>query len=159
MAVSSTCYTIRGYYRAQEYNRTAFTADGFYRTGDIVRQVPSGHLVVEGRAKEQINRGGEKVSAEEVENHLLAHPGVHDVAVVGVPDDFLGERICAFTITRGDPRPGAADLRAFLRARGLATYKIPDCFTFVASFPQTAVGKTSRAQLRARLGATFTPRT
>ena len=65
-------YTIRGYYRAEEHNATAFTPDGFYRTGDLVRRTPTGHLVVEGRAKDQINRGGEKVSAEEVENHILA---------------------------------------------------------------------------------------
>ncbi|HSC81003.1 MAG TPA: AMP-binding protein, partial [Chitinolyticbacter sp.] len=83
-------YTIRGYYRAPEHNARAFTTDGYYRTGDIARQLPGGHLVVEGRAKDQINRGGEKVAAEEVENHLLAHPQVADVALVAMPDAYLG---------------------------------------------------------------------
>ena len=85
-------YTIRGYYKAEQHNACAFNADGFYRTGDLVSQLPSGHLVVEGRAKDQINRGGEKVAADEVENHLLAHPNVHDLALVAMPDAYLGER-------------------------------------------------------------------
>nr|MDH3161895.1 AMP-binding protein [Bacillus licheniformis] len=93
-------YTIRGYYKAEEHNAKAFTEDGFYRTGDLVKVNSSGYLIVEGRAKDQINRGGEKVAAEEVENHLLAHPGVLDAAVVSMPDQFLGERACAYIIPR-----------------------------------------------------------
>ncbi|WP_084734592.1 (2,3-dihydroxybenzoyl)adenylate synthase [Actinophytocola xinjiangensis] len=143
-------YTIRGYYRAEEHNRDAFTGDGFYRTGDLVRRLPSGHLVVEGRVKDQINRGGEKVAAEEVENHLLAHPAVHDAAVVAVPDPHLGERTCAFVIPRADP-PTAAELRRFLRTRGLAAFKIPDRVELVETFPYTGVGKTSRKDLRRAL--------
>ncbi|MEV4114809.1 AMP-binding protein [Nonomuraea sp. NPDC049695] len=142
-------YTIRGYWRADEHNRTAFTDDGFYRTGDIVRRTPSGHLIVEGRAKDQINRGGEKIAGEEVENHLLAHPAVHDASVVAVPDPYLGERACAYLICRGEP-PTRAELRAFLRERGIAAFKIPDRFEFVDAFPQTAVGKVSKRHLRER---------
>lgn len=140
-------YTIRGYYRADEHNRVAFTEDGFYRTGDLVRLLPSGHLVIEGRVKDQINRGGEKVAAEEVENHLLAHPGVHDAAVVAMPDVHLGERTCAFVIPRDDP-PTPAGLRRFLRERGLAAFKIPDRVELVERFPHTGVGKTSKRDLR-----------
>ncbi|MFI6291366.1 (2,3-dihydroxybenzoyl)adenylate synthase [Nonomuraea sp. NPDC050790] len=142
-------YTIRGYWRAQEHNRRAFTPDGFYRTGDLVRLTPTGHLVVEGRAKDQINRGGEKIVAEEVENHLLAHPAVHDVSVVGLPDPYLGERACAYVICAGTPPP-KAELRAFLRERGIATFKIPDLFEYVDAFPNTAVGKVSKRHLRER---------
>ncbi|AHH98167.1 (2,3-dihydroxybenzoyl)adenylate synthase [Kutzneria albida] len=141
-------YTIRGYYRAEEHNALAFTEDGFYRTGDVVRRLGSGHLVVEGRVKDQINRGGEKVAPEEVENHLLAHESVHDAAVVAVPDTYLGERTCAFVIPSGQDAPTAAQLRAFLRERGLAGYKIPDRIEVVESFPHTGVGKTSRRDLR-----------
>ncbi|MEO5878103.1 MAG: AMP-binding protein, partial [Streptosporangiaceae bacterium] len=143
-------YTIRGYYRAEEHNAVAFTPDGFYRTGDIVRRTPSGHLMVEGREKDQINRGGEKIAAEEVENHLLAHPGVRDAAVVASPDQYLGERSCAFVVARSQP-PTAAELRAFLRGRGLATYKIPDRLEIVEEFPATGVGKTSKRDLRRAL--------
>ncbi|KAF1678246.1 (2,3-dihydroxybenzoyl)adenylate synthase [Bacillus sp. SKDU12] len=140
-------YTIRGYYKADEHNTTSFTEDGFYRTGDIVRLTSDGYIVVEGRAKDQINRGGEKVAAEEVENHLLAHPAVHDAAMVSMPDQFLGERSCVFIIPR-DEAPKAAELKAFLRERGLAAYKIPDRIEFVDSFPRTGVGKVSKKALR-----------
>ncbi|GMX67304.1 (2,3-dihydroxybenzoyl)adenylate synthase [Paenibacillus elgii] len=140
-------YTIRGYYKAEEHNARAFTADGFYRTGDMARLTPEGYLVVEGRAKDQINRGGDKVAAEEVENHLLAHPGVHDAAVVSMPDAYLGERSCAFIVPY-PPAPTPAELKAFLRERGLAAYKIPDRVEFMDSFPRTGVGKISKKALR-----------
>ncbi|MFP2901515.1 (2,3-dihydroxybenzoyl)adenylate synthase [Corallococcus sp. 4LFB] len=140
-------YTIRGYYKAEAHNAKAFTPDGFYRTGDLVRLTPEGDLVVEGRAKDQINRGGDKVAAEEVENHLLAHPSVSDAAVVAIPDRFLGERTCAVVIPRGEA-PAPAALNAFLRQRGLASFKIPDRIEFVAAFPQTGVGKVSKKALR-----------
>ncbi|MEO6529907.1 MAG: AMP-binding protein [Specibacter sp.] len=149
-------YTIRGYYKAPEHNSTAFTDDGFYRTGDIARQLPSGHLIVEGRSKDQINRGGEKISAEEVEDHLLAHPNVFDAAMVAVPDRFLGEISCAVIVPDGAP-PTRADIHAFIRGRGLAAHKIPDRVHIVAAFPVTGVGKNSRAELRRTLKEQFSP--
>ncbi|MCY1045090.1 (2,3-dihydroxybenzoyl)adenylate synthase [Corallococcus sp. bb12-1] len=149
-------YTIRGYYNAETHNARAFTTDGFYRTGDLVRLTPEGYLVVEGRAKDQINRGGDKVAAEEVENHLLAHPSVSDAAVVAIPDKFLGERTCAVVIPRGEA-PTASVLNAFLRQRGLAAFKIPDRIEFVAAFPQTGVGKVSKKALRDSLRQSLNP--
>ncbi|KXG09498.1 2,3-dihydroxybenzoate-AMP ligase [Anoxybacillus sp. P3H1B] len=143
-------YTIRGYYKAEEHNAKAFTSDGFYRTGDLVRMTPSGYLVVEGRVKDQINRGGEKIAAEEMENHLLAHPAVRDAAIVSMPDEFLGERSCAFIIPR-DASLKATELRAFLRERGVAAFKIPDRIEFVDSFPKTPVGKINKRELRKRI--------
>lgn len=151
-------YTIQGYYKAEEHNARSFTSDGFYRTGDLARLTPDGYLIVEGRAKDQINRGGDKVAAEEVENHLLAHPGVFDAALVSMPDEYLGERSCAFIIAQSgmagnaaDTLPSAMELKAFLRERGLAAYKIPDRIEFVDSFPQTGVGKVSKKALRERI--------
>ncbi|MFI6479112.1 (2,3-dihydroxybenzoyl)adenylate synthase [Nonomuraea sp. NPDC050663] len=143
-------YTIRGYYR--DADPSAFTDDGHYRTGDLVRRTPTGHLVVEGRAKDLINRGGEKVSPEEVEACLLAHPAVLDAAVVSLPDPYLGERSCAFVLPGGTP-PTAAEIRAFVRDQGLAAYKVPDRVEFVTAFPTTGVGKTSKKELRAALRA------
>ncbi|MFF5246512.1 (2,3-dihydroxybenzoyl)adenylate synthase [Streptosporangium sp. NPDC000095] len=143
-------YTLRGYYRAPEHNARSFTADGFYRTGDLVRVLPSGHLVVEGRDKDQINRGGDKISAEELENHLLAHPAVHDVAVVGIPDPVMGERTCAFLIVR-DQAPTLREIKRFLRERGVAGYKWPDRVEPVEVFPRTPVGKISKKELAASL--------
>ncbi|WP_289355931.1 (2,3-dihydroxybenzoyl)adenylate synthase [Paenibacillus sp. S-12] len=145
-------YTIRGYYKAEQHNARSFTSDGFYRTGDMARMTPAGYLVIEGRAKDQINRGGDKVAAEEIENHLLAHPGVHDAAVVSMPDEFLGERTCAFVI-RYEAAITGSELKAFLRDRGLASYKIPDRVEFVESFPQTGVGKVSKKMLRELIAA------
>ncbi|NUT48701.1 MAG: AMP-binding protein [Saccharothrix sp.] len=146
-------YTIRGYYRAAEHNATAFTPDGFYRTGDLVRRAASGHLEVVGRAKEQINRGGEKVAAEEVENHLMAHPDVLDAAVVAVPDAYLGERTCAYVVPVAGATPTGAQLRRFVRDRGVAAFKVPDLVEVVEAFPVTGVGKTSKRELRAALAA------
>jgi 2,3-dihydroxybenzoate-AMP ligase len=147
-------YTIRGYYRAESHNAVTFTADGFYRTGDLVRRDPSGNLEVVGRAKEQINRGGEKVAAEEVEDHLMAHPGVLDAAVVAVPDQYLGERSCAYVVpVAGATPPTAAELRRFVRDRGVAAFKVPDLVKIVDEFPVTGVGKTSKRELRAALSA------
>ncbi|MEU5878796.1 AMP-binding protein [Spirillospora sp. NPDC047279] len=146
-------YTIRGYYRAAAHNATAFTEDGFYRTGDLVRRDASGHLEVVGRAKEQINRGGEKVAAEEVENHLMAHPAVLDAAVVAVPDEYLGERTCAYVVPTAGASPTGPELRRFVRERGVASFKVPDLVRVVEEFPATGVGKTSKRDLRAALAA------
>ncbi|MGF9978047.1 (2,3-dihydroxybenzoyl)adenylate synthase [Viridibacillus arvi] len=140
-------YTIRGYYKAEEHNAKAFTLDGFYRTGDLVSMTSTGYIVVEGRDKDQINRGGEKIAAEEVENHLLAHDAVHDVAIVSMSDDYLGERSCAFVIPR-QMAPTAKELKQFLKERGLATFKIPDRIEFTNSFPKTPLGKVSKKALR-----------
>ncbi|MFJ6695104.1 (2,3-dihydroxybenzoyl)adenylate synthase [Streptomyces sp. NPDC091272] len=142
-------YTIRGYWRAPEHNARSFTADGFYRTGDIVRRTPSGHLVVEGRAKDQINRGGEKIAPEEIENIILGHPSVHDVSLVAVPDDYLGERTLAYVILRAGAEPlKSLAIKKFVREKGLAAYKIPDLVEFVTAFPQTGIGKISKKDQR-----------
>lgn len=147
-------YTIRSYHNDDAANARAFTQDGYYRTGDIVSRNGEGYLVVRGRAGDHINRAGEKVSAEEIEDHLLAHPGVFDAAVVSIPDPYLGERSCAFVIPKG-ARPGAAALKAFVRGRGLAEFKVPDQIIFVDAFQTTAVGKVSRKVLRQQLRAHF----
>lgn len=153
-------YTIRAYHNDDAANARAFTADGFYRTGDMVLRKPGGYLVVQGRAHDHINRAGEKISAEEVEDHLLAHPQVFDVAVVSIPDEFLGERICAFVIPHGShgERPRPPEIKAWMRGRGVAAFKIPDQIVFVDAFDTTAVGKTSRKELRARLRANYLAR-
>ncbi|GGW20677.1 2,3-dihydroxybenzoate-AMP ligase [Streptomyces capoamus] len=147
-------YTIRGYYRAPEHNARAFTPDGFFRTGDLVRLTEEGNVVVSGRVKDIIHRGGDKVSAEEVESHLLTHPAVRDVAVVGLPDERLGERVCAFVVPSSPDgeQPRLARLKAYLTERGLAAFKLPDRLELVDAFPKTPVGKVDKKALRARDG-------
>jgi 2,3-dihydroxybenzoate-AMP ligase len=141
-------YTIRGYYQAPEHNAEAFTPDGFYRTGDIVRLHPSGNFMVEGRRKDMINRGGEKISAEEVENLILAHPSVKNAAVVAMPDPVLGERACAYVMLRAGAQLDFRMLGAFLEARRIARYKLPERLEVVDQLPLTAVGKISKKDLR-----------
>ncbi|WP_054816676.1 (2,3-dihydroxybenzoyl)adenylate synthase [Nocardia arizonensis] len=141
-------YTIRGYYRAPEHNARAFTADGYYRSGDLVRRLPSGHLVVSGRIKDVVNRGGENVSCDELEEHLLAHPAIRHAAAVGLPDPALGEKVCAVLVVDGE-MPSLAAIRTFLAGRGLATYKLPDLLRQADRLPVTAVGKIDKKALRA----------
>ncbi|MFJ6215171.1 (2,3-dihydroxybenzoyl)adenylate synthase [Streptomyces sp. NPDC092296] len=143
-------YTLRGYYRAEEYNRTAFTPDGYYRTGDVVRRLPTGHLVVVGRIKDQINRGGEKIAAVEVEEQLLTHPAITAAALVGVPDERRGERTVAFVVCAG-AAPGVREVAAHLKGRGLAGYKAPDEIVQVPGLPLTAVGKVDKTALAQEL--------
>jgi 2,3-dihydroxybenzoate-AMP ligase len=145
-------YTIRAYHNNPQANARSFTEDGYYRTGDIVQRTPQGYLVVQGRANDHINRAGEKISAEEIEDHLLAHPNVFDAAVVSVPDEYLGERSCAFIIPKGD-KPKSAAIKQWIRTRGLADFKVPDQVVFVDRFSETAAGKISRKELRAALRA------
>jgi 2,3-dihydroxybenzoate-AMP ligase len=144
-------YTPRGYYRAEEQNLRAFTADGWYRSGDICSMHPSGNLVVEGRDKDMINRGGEKISAEEIENFGYQVPGVAEVAAVAMPDPKLGERLCVYVV----PRPGAtvtlADFTGVMRTAGVAAFKLPEVLVLVESLPTTKVGKIDKKDIRADL--------
>jgi 2,3-dihydroxybenzoate-AMP ligase len=145
-------YTLRGYYRAQEHNAKSFTDDGFLRTGDLVRITAAGNMVVEGRIKDVIVRGGEKISAGEIEDHLLCHSQIREAAVVAMPDEIMGEKSCAFVVPRGYPLR-LADLATFLRDRGLANYKIPDRLELVESLPRTSAGKINKAKLREEIAA------
>jgi 2,3-dihydroxybenzoate-AMP ligase len=148
-------YTIRGYFQSPEHNAQAFDAEGFYRSGDLVQLRTDGYLVVVGRIKDQINRGGEKIAAEEVENLLMAHPAVNHAALVSMPDETMGEKSCAFVVSR-DPALKGATLRKYLRKLGLADYKLPDRIEQVAALPMTAVGKVDKTRLRRHLAEQMT---
>lgn len=142
-------YTLRGYYRAAEHNARAFTPDGWYRTGDIVRRRPDGNLVVEGRDKDMINRAGENVSAEEVENFAYRVPGVRLAAAVAMPDADLGERVCLYVVLESGADVALDDVRAAMHRAGAARYKFPDRLVTVAELPTTNVGKIDKKALRA----------
>ncbi|MCQ4129051.1 AMP-binding protein [Rhodococcus erythropolis] len=152
-------YTIRGYYRADRHNRDAFSADGFYRTGDLARaHVIDGTTVysIEGRIKDVINRGVEKIHAEEVEEIILRHPDVVSAALVAMPDPVLGERACAYLIVdEGAVAPTVAGLGEFLLGQGLAKYKLPERIEVVREFPLSNVGKVSKKHLRERIAETL----
>jgi 2,3-dihydroxybenzoate-AMP ligase len=140
-------YTLRGYYNAPEHNQRAFSPDGFYRSGDLMWRHPSGNYVVAGRSKDLINRGGEKISAEEVENLILSHPAVLNVACVPVPDPVLGERMCACVILRAGATLTLTELVEFLTAQEIARHKLPERLAIVASFPLSPVGKVAKKDL------------
>ncbi len=144
-------YTIRGYLRAEAHNARAFTSDGWYRTGDVVRLHDSGNLVVLGRTKDLINRAGEKISAEEVENLVHGVAPVVQVAAVAMPDSDVGERICVFAVPRGDETLDLEAIRASLEQRGVARFKWPERLEVVEALPVTNVGKVDKQALRQQL--------
>ena len=140
-------YTIHGYYRAPDKDAEAFTADGFYRMGDIVRK-DGRYVFTEGRKKDLINRGGEKISCEEVENLIFAHPKVKAVTLVAMPDPVFGEKACAFVIAKEGQSLEFAELIAFLRQQNIASFKLPERLELVSEFPLSPVGKILKRQLR-----------
>ncbi|MGY3901251.1 (2,3-dihydroxybenzoyl)adenylate synthase [Aeromonas lusitana] len=143
-------YTFRGYYQSPAHNARVFDSEGFYCSGDLVVQDADGYLTVVGRQKDQINRGGEKIAAEEVENQLLHHPAITHAALVSMPDSTMGEKSCAFIVAT-EPGLKALALRKFLRSRGVAEFKLPDRFEILDALPMTAVGKIDKQGLRARI--------
>ncbi len=144
-----------GYFNDPEANAVSFTSEGFFRTGDLMRAfVVDGkaRYAFEGRLKDNINRGGEKFGAEEVEHLIARYPSVADARVVAMPDKHYGEKACAFlTIRPGKTAPSLAELGAFLIGLGLAKYKLPERLETIAEFPLTRVGKVDKAALRAEI--------
>jgi 2,3-dihydroxybenzoate-AMP ligase/mycobactin salicyl-AMP ligase len=137
-----------GYLNNPEENRRAFTADGFFRTGDLARIDRSGNLTITGRIKDVINRGGEKISPAQVEALLLSHPQIADAAAIGMPDASLGEKVCAYVRSAADKKPSPAEIKAFLESKGASTFLIPERFEFVDTLPLTEAGKHDKKALR-----------
>lgn len=146
-------HTIRGYYNAPEHNKKAFSNDGFYKSGDLVRLHSSGNIIVEGRIKDCINRGGEKISAEEVENHILAHPQIDNCAYIAMPDPVLGEKACVFVTVKNSALMDLTDLNIFLEnERRIAKFKLPERLEILDALPLTNVGKVNKKTLRDWIG-------
>ncbi|AHG18886.1 enterobactin synthase subunit E [Chania multitudinisentens RB-25] len=144
-------YTFRGYYQSPAHNAEAFDENGFYCSGDLISLTTDGYVQVQGRQKDQINRGGEKIAAEEIENLLLRHPEVINAALVSMPDTLMGEKSCAFIVAHNAVKPVV--LRRHLREQGVAEFKLPDRFIQVELLPLTPVGKVDKKHLRQRLEA------
>jgi mycobactin salicyl-AMP ligase len=136
-------YTFNGYFRAESDNARCFDPDGFYRSGDLVRQHADGYLEVTGRVKDVIHRGGETVAAGDLEEHLRAHPAISSAAAVALPDPYLGEKICAAVVFAGNPMT-LMELNDYLDQRGVAKHARPDVLTGMTSLPTTAVGKVDK---------------
>ncbi|MGV0838227.1 AMP-binding protein [Mycolicibacterium thermoresistibile] len=140
-------------YLHPEDDRDAFDADGYFRTGDLGQFVDGDHLVITGRAKDIIIRNGENISPKEVEDILVGHPDVTEIAVVGLPDPRTGERACAAVVPRTRPGPDVVALREFLVARGLAKFKAPEQVVIVDALPKNDAGKVLKHQIQATLTA------
>lgn len=123
---------------------TAFTADGFFRTGDLGVLDGDGYLKIVGRAKDVIVRGGENLSAQEIEEALRCDPRIADVAVVGVPDDVMGQRACAYLVSADGSPLSVADLRAVITGAGLAVQKAPEYVRMLAELPRTPPARSAR---------------
>jgi acyl-CoA synthetase (AMP-forming)/AMP-acid ligase II len=132
----------------------SFDADGYFRTGDLARWVDGDYLVVTGRAKDLIIRNGENIAAKEIEDILIDHPGVAEIAVVGLPDSRTGERACAVIVPTDQPHPDVAGLRSFLQAQGVATFKAPEQVVIWEQLPRNDAGKVLKHQIQAALTET-----
>lgn len=132
-------------------NSGAIDPDGFYMTGDIGHRTPEGDIVITDRKKDIIIRGGENLSPKEIEDAILLHSAVREVAVVGQPHERLGETVAAFIVTHPDRRLDLVELSAGLTAFGLARQKLPETIRFVELLPKTPSGKVRKDQLRKEL--------
>jgi 2,3-dihydroxybenzoate-AMP ligase len=141
-------YTPRGYYNAPEHNAQSFLPGGWYGSGDVVVRRPDGNLIVHGRNKDMINRGGEKISAEEIESLVYTVGGVELNAAVAMPDAILGERLCLYLVPEAGVEFTLDGLRDQLAAIGIAAYKLPERLELVPELPMTKVGKIDKRALR-----------
>lgn len=137
-------------YRDASLDADAFVDDTWFRTGDLGRFDEDGHLVVTDRVKDLIIRGGENISAREVEEALAGAPGVAEVAVCAAPDDVWGEVVCAVVVP-DDARPSLAALQAHGRRAGLAAHKLPARLVVADDLPRTPAGKVRKRDLRGLL--------
>ena len=142
-----------GYLHAAD-DAESFDAGGYFRTGDLARWVDNDYLVVSGRAKDIIIRNGENIAPKEIEDLLIGHPGVAEIAIVGLPDARTGERACAVIVPNGEPHPDAESLRAFLQSHGVAIFKAPEQVVIWEALPRNDAGKVLKHQIQAALTTT-----
>lgn len=144
--------TFEGYFDAPELTANAFDAEGYYRTGDLFEIAGEGHLSryyrFVGRCKDIIVRGGVNISPAELDDLLSGHPALKEAAVCGIPDDVLGEKVCAAIVPAGEEVPDVASLAEWLKGQGLATFKLPQAVVQVEALPRNSMNKVVRTELR-----------
>jgi mycobactin salicyl-AMP ligase len=144
-------YTFNGYFRAERDNERCFDPAGFFRSGDLVRRTDDGYLVVTGRIKDVICRGGETIGAADLEEQLLGHPAIWSAAAVPIPDPYLGEKICAAVVFTGTTIT-LAEVNAYLDERGVAAHARPDMLVAMSSLPTTPIGKIDKRAIARHVG-------
>lgn len=137
-----------GYYKNPEENENVFDKDGFFRTGDVARIDDRGYVTLTGRVKEMINRGGESISATEIEKLIIDHPDVVNVAVVPMPDQEMGERVCAYIQPRPQAEPSFDHIIAFLKEKKASVLQLPERIEFVKDMPYTKAEKIDKNALK-----------
>lgn len=145
-------YTFNGYFRAARDNERCFDAQGFFRSGDLVRITDDGYVVVTGRVKDVICRGGETISAADLEEQMHSHPAIFSAAAVALPDPYLGEKICAAVVFEGQA-VSLAELNGYLDERGVAAHARPDVLVPMASLPTTPIGKIDKKAIAGQISA------
>ena len=140
-------------YAADDHNAEAFEADGFFHTGDLAMMTEDGALVITGRSKDLIIRGGENISPREIEDALHEHPAIHEAAVVAMPHPRMGETGCAFVVLEDGATLSFEDMVTFLDRTGMAKQKYPERLEIIEAFPRTAAGKIRKNMLRDQIAA------
>ena len=142
-----------GYLHAAD-DAESFDPAGYFRTGDLARWVDDDYLVITGRAKDLIIRNGENIAPKEIEDILIGHPGIAEIAIVGLPDSRTGERACAVVVPNDQPQPDVDSLRVFLQSQGVATFKAPEQVVIWEALPRNDAGKVLKHQIQAALTTT-----
>ncbi len=136
------------YFKRPDLTANAFDKEGFFNTGDLFQVKDNDCIGFFDRTKDIIIRGGFNISAQEVENMLLGHPQVLDVAAVAMPDEAMGEKVCVYVVPRDGAKPGVEDFRDFMKDKGIAVYKIPERVEIISAIPRNPVGKIMKSVLR-----------
>lgn len=137
-----------GYYNNPEENKEAFTKDGFFRTGDVAKIDEKGYITLTGRIKEMINRGGESISATEIERLINRHPDVAAVAVIPMPDPSMGERVCAYIQPKAGTQLSFDEIISFLKEQKASVLQLPERIEFIDTMPYTGAEKLDKRSLR-----------
>jgi non-ribosomal peptide synthetase component E (peptide arylation enzyme) len=137
-----------GYYKAPEENAKVFDKEGFFRTGDLARIDEKGYVTLTGRIKEMINRGGESISATEIEKLIIGHPDVSLVAVIPMPDPVMGERVCAYVQPKAGAKLSFEKIIAYLKERKASVLQLPERIEFIDMMPVTKAEKIDKKALR-----------
>jgi fatty-acyl-CoA synthase len=138
---------MKGYYNKPKETAEAITPDGWLHSGDLAMETPDGYFKITGRLKDMIIRGGENIYPREIEEFLYTHPAVLDVQVVGLPDEVLGEEVCAWVRLKPEQKLEAHELQAYCQGK-IAHFKVPMFFVFVDEYPTTVTGKVQKFKLR-----------
>jgi len=137
-----------GYYNNPEENKVAFTKDGFFKTGDVATIDEKGYITLTGRIKEMINRGGESISATEIERLINRHPDVAAVAVIPMPDPLMGERVCAYIQPKAGTQLSSNEIISFLKEQKASVLQLPERIEFIDTMPHTGAEKLDKKSLR-----------